>query len=291
MRNLLLILLLPVVLACGKSSEADLDALEAPSNRSLIVTADYPAVVMVVMPLGRGVCTGTFISPNAVLTAAHCTQSHGTYTVVTSFGHFQTSTLKNLGPGALNDPQDVSLLVFDEDIANPRKGQVISLADTPNPAEKVRLVGFGCSDFESRLGTGIKRTGTNQVLRIGEYVELYTPKTTTQNKGLIGSDNRTGTCFGDSGGPLLRYSDGKWGVTAISHSGGKDEDGYLSAFVNLNLPTNSEFLREASEVFSLGLYDDCRTAENPSFSCSSDFASTQIIGFLKVLWSWLTLWL
>ncbi len=289
MRSLLPILLLPLCLACGKGGlEVDLDALEAPSNRSLIVTADYPAVVMVVMPRGHGVCTGTFVSPNAVLTAAHCTQARGEYTIVTSFGNFGTSRVRNLGPGVLNDPEDVSLLVMDEDVANPRKGQVIALADSPGAAEKVRLVGFGCNDFDSKLGTGIKRTGTNQVLRVGEYVELYSPKTKT--RGLIGSDNRTGTCFGDSGGPLLRYANGRWGVTAISHSGGQDNDGYLSAFVNLNRPSNADFLRNASDDLRLGLFDDCRTAERPTFQCRTDFASTQIASFLKILWSWFVAW-
>jgi hypothetical protein len=288
MRRLLPILFIPLCLGCGKPNEVDLDALEAPSNRSILVTADYPAVVMVVMPGGRGVCTGTFVSPNSVLTAAHCTQATGSYLVVSSFGKFHTSSVRNLGPGEVDDPEDVSLLVLADDVADPRKGRVIPVAEPPSPAEKVRLVGFGCNDFESRLGTGVKRTGTNQVFRVGDYVELHTPKSGA--KALIGSDNRTGTCFGDSGGPLLRWANERWGVSAISHAGGRMSDGYLSAFVNLSRSTNTDFLRAVSDELGLGLFDDCRTSENPGFQCTSEFASAQIVGFLKLIWNWLLGW-
>ncbi len=294
MRWLALVFPLLLNLACGKATDVDLDALESPSNRSIVVTSDYPAVVMVVMPGGHGLCTGTFISPTTVATAAHCTQDDGSYLIVSSFGNFRTSTRRNFGPGVVDDPEDLALLILDESVANPRRGQVIAVGQQPDLAEKVRLVGFGCNDFEQRLGTGVKRTGTNQVSRLGDYVELYTPRvaktTLTSGRALIGSDNRSGTCFGDSGGPLLNYRNGEWGVAAISHAGASLTDGYLSGFVNLNRGTNLDFLKSADAELDLGIFDVCRTSARPGISCSVEFASAQIEKFLRLLGKWLNLW-
>lgn len=284
---------LPILLtvACGKTSEVDLDVLESPSNRSLIVTSDYPAVVMVVMPGGQGICTGTFVSPRTVLTAAHCTLEEGTYTVVSSFGMFRTRVKRNFGPGTLQDPEDLALLVFSSAVANPRKGQVIAVGSQPDLAEKVRLVGFGCNDLETRLGTGVKRTGTNQVAKVGDYLELYTPRVAVtaaaSTRGLLGSDNRTGTCFGDSGGPLLRWSNGSWGVSAVSHAGGVHGDGFASAFVNVNRVTNFDFLRNTDADLELGLFDTCQTSVSPALSCQVEFASAQIEKFIRVMLHWI----
>src|SRR5262249_31264894 len=148
-----------VCLACGKANEVDLDDLDAPSNRAIVATADYPAVVMVVMPGGEGLCTGTFISPNTVLTAAHCTQIDGSYLIVSNFGSFRAEQRRNFGPGKLDDPEDLALLILSENKADARKGQVIPIGSQPTLAERVRLVGYGCNDFELRRGTGVKRTG------------------------------------------------------------------------------------------------------------------------------------
>lgn len=296
MRWLTLSILALLLVACGNGADADadLDALESPSNRSLVVTSDYPAVVMVVLPGGHGLCTGTFVSPTAVLTAAHCTQDDGTYTIVSSFGIFRTDTRRSFGPGVVEDPEDLALLIFGEPIARARKGQVIPLGAPPGLTEKVRLVGFGCSDFELRRGTGLKRTGTNQVSRLGDYIEVFSPKTrdtaSQGAKGLIGSDNRTGTCFGDSGGPMLHWQQEAWGVSAISHAGGARSDGYVSGFVDLNRPSNFDFLRNVDAEFDLGLFDACRTSVQPGFGCQVEFASAQIEKFLRMALSWLRFW-
>lgn len=289
------ILLALLCLACGKANEVDLDALESPSNRSLVVTSDYPAVVMVVMPGGLGICTGTFISPTTVATAAHCTQDTGDYTIVSSFGTFETNVRRNFGPGVVDDPEDLSLLVLASAVASAQRGQVIAVGRQPRLADKVRLVGFGCNDFEKRRGTGVKRTGTNQIQRIGDYIELFSPKlherTLSGSKGLIGSDNRTGTCFGDSGGPLLHWNDDQWGVAAISHAGGTHGDGYISGFVDLNRPSNLDFLRNADADLDLGIFDACLTSPRPGFGCQVELASAHIEKFLRLLGKWIFFWL
>ncbi|MEZ4751954.1 MAG: hypothetical protein R3B54_15385 [Bdellovibrionota bacterium] len=38
-------------------------------------------------------------------------------------------------------------------------------------------MGYGCNSLETRLGAGIKRTGTNQVYRVTDYIEIVTLST------------------------------------------------------------------------------------------------------------------
>src|SRR4051812_19816848 len=104
--------------ALGACQRSDVDLLESPSALSVVATTDYPAVVKVVLPGGYGVCTGTFVSPRAVLTAAHCVADSGTYTVFASFGRFQTTRVESLGPGTVEDRNDIAFLIFDYDIAS-----------------------------------------------------------------------------------------------------------------------------------------------------------------------------
>src|SRR5690606_36086448 len=96
----------------------------------VIRNADYPSVVKVIAPGGRGLCSGTFISPRAVLTAAHCTRPFptGTFTVSTSFGVFSTSKVEELGSGSVDDPRDIAVLIFDQNVADPSKGQVSQIS-------------------------------------------------------------------------------------------------------------------------------------------------------------------
>ena len=163
------------LIACQQKNLLD---LPSPSSEAAYITSDYPAVVKVVLPGGRGLCTGTFISPRAVLTAAHCTPSSGTYTVYSSFGTFFTSQKVVMGPGVVDDPNDIAILMFSSDVADPDQGQVAVLGGSVSPGQVLRLVGFGCNEYASRGGAGAKRTGTNMVYDVHDYIEFLTPRNT-----------------------------------------------------------------------------------------------------------------
>lgn len=241
------------LIGCQKKS---LMSLPSPSSVEAYETSAYPAVVKVILPGGKGLCSGTFISPRAVLTAAHCTLSTGSYMVVASFGSFITSSRLNYGAGVVDDPNDISLLMFDRDVADPDQGQVATLGDSVNAGEILRLVGFGCKDLETRRGTGVKRTGTNMVYEVNDYIELLTPRTRSESsRRIIGSDNRAGACFGDSGGPAAEArEDGTFIVKGVAHTGGELEDDYISDYVNISRGDNRAFLANANRDYNLGIH-------------------------------------
>lgn len=230
------------------------ESLPQPNGRYSLVTKDYPAVVMIVLPGGRGICSGTFVSEKAVLTAAHCTKEDGRYQVVASFGTFSTYLRVNNGPGVVDDPNDIALLLFEDAIADRAKNQVYDMGDGVSQGDTVRLVGYGCNDIDTRTGSGTKRTGTNVVSRVGDYIEFLTPRESSGSRSIIGSENRSGSCFGDSGGPGLKVFDDELRVVGVTHAGGAFEDQQISEYTDVaNRSDNRAFLREANTEYNLGI--------------------------------------
>jgi len=270
------------------AQENALDLLEIPSELDVIETSDYPAVVRVIGPGGVGLCTGTFISSRAVLTAAHCTLDAGTYTVLTSFGTYATNTRENYGTGDVDDPNDLSVLVFSGDVADSNTEQVLPIGDSVGPLNYVRIVGFGCTNIDSGLGVGIKRTGTNQVYRLTDYIELATPITdsNTVGRGILGPLNRAGSCFGDSGGPLLRERNERWEIVGVGHAGGISGDYIISQYGNVNRGDNLNFLSDTNALYGLDMVEACQGTD--SLFCQWQSASMQIVAFLTMLWKLIT---
>jgi|GEM_PF-1170699 len=262
--------------ACGGDQ---FEAYEAASSEQVVQTSEYPMVVFIALPEGAGLCSGTFVSKRSVLTAAHCTQEAGTYTIFTSFGTFSTTEVMNLTTGQLNDPSDLAMLVLDHDAAIWDAGQIAFIGEPAVQREKLTLVGFGCDSLKTRLGAGRKRLGQNFVAGLDEYIELLTPASSQASKGVLGPKNRAGSCFGDSGGPLLRMRGGKPEVVGVSHSGGYRGSDIVSRYTNLHYGSNLRFLEDAATRYGLDITPACASGH-----CNQP-AMTGITDFLARVWN------
>ena len=231
----------------------DLEAgLPAASSYNVSTTSDYPGVVMVLSPDG-GICTGSIVSHKAVLTAAHCTLSNGNYRVRGGFGSQKSTNVRvNFGPGEVNDPNDISILVFPDNTFD--QSNVIRISDSVRTGDSATLVGYGCDNLSTETGAGIKRVGTNQVARLSAYVYFYTPVTNSNYRGIVGPSNRAGSCPGDSGGPALKQANGNYEIVAVTHAGGIVNNTIISQYVDVaNRSDNRNFIARVNQQHNLGI--------------------------------------
>ncbi len=252
-----LILFSLLALGCQKSRYSG--DLPSPSSdfASTISDSQYPAVVLVVAPQGAGICTGTFVSERAVLTASHCVSEDGEYTVVTSFGTFRSSTVAAFGPGVVDDPSDIALIIFDRAVASRSAKQVYDIYDNVAGGDTLRLIGYGCNNITKRTGSGVKRTGTNVVAEIDDYINFITPITSGTRgiaKGIFGPSNRAASCFGDSGGPAAIERGGELFVVGVTHAGGQEDNNQISQYANVATRSdNRSFLRQQNSAHGLDI--------------------------------------
>ncbi len=168
-----------------------------------------------------GICSGTLIAPNVVLTAQHCVAPTSTQGVVcgeTSFGSaYSASGLYiTTEPSMTRDPRDywesaevfvtdssdfcgndIAILVLtepvDESYATPR----IPRVDTPiERYDGYYAVGYG-STSDAGGGSGTRRRRDNLVI---DCVGAECPTWYVTAEELVGD---TGVCTGDSGGPAF----------------------------------------------------------------------------------------
>jgi len=240
------------LVGCGKQLN---DGLPDPSARAVSETSGFSPVVEVVLPGGRSICTGTIVSEHAVLTAAHCAKEDGRYLIVTDNGNFSTYEHYFTGNGDVDSTDDLAILVFDEQIASREAGEVYDIATSVNEGDEARLVGYGCNDLTKRSGAGVKRTGTNLIAEINDYITFLTPKTTSSTgRGIIGAENRAGSCFGDSGGPALAKSGETYVVTGVTHAGGSYGSDFISEYVNVATNgSNRAWLSSVNTAHGLGI--------------------------------------
>lgn len=205
---------------------------------------------MVVLPDGAGMCTGTFVSDRAVLTAAHCLSQSGRYSFMTSEGTFYTFTKLVMGSGSVDDPNDIGILIFDAGSA--KSDQIYGFGNQVATGDVIRLVGLGCNDLVTRGGAGVKRTGTNVVAFIDDYIDFLTPQ--NYSRGILGPSNRAGSCFGDSGGPAFAQVNGELKIVGVTHAGGTMDQDLISEYINVATRSdNRNWLRDKNNQYDLGI--------------------------------------
>mgnify|MGYP000550068276 CR=1 FL=1 len=231
------------VISCSQSTNPKLP--EPLEGDLAISTQTLPGVVKV---LSNVACTGAFVSPRAVLTAAHCLQQGGPYHIRSHGINLTTTKAYAMAQTAQSGKNDLGILVMDPPIA-PEK--VVPIGRLPKVGETLNLIGYGCNNTETRGGAGIKRMGTNVLVRIRDYLELSTPL--PKSKNIIGPKNRAGSCFGDSGSPLLKRTGDIYNVVGVDHGALIYDEEQLSVFVNLYDSDNRNFIESVNAEENLGI--------------------------------------
>lgn len=195
-----------------------------------------------------GLCSGSLIAPNLVLTALHCVakgvthgvacdskgQSHNGDHVEDPYSADQLSVFLGTAPDFSKDPvargkeivapaskilcnTDIALIVLDRSISGVTP-LAVRFKNTPVTGEKIKSIGYGINNYDQKSGV---RYVKDDVVVLGHGAGV-----TDSGTSLASREFETGRsiCQGDSGGPAISVETGA--VVGVVSRGGSCEDDY-----------------------------------------------------------------
>jgi len=251
--------------APGPLDEIDLTSQEIQGG----VNSDVPAVMGMASIQGRGfgICSGTLIAPNLLMTAQHCVSSDVPDFILCGLSEFGTNindsqiyltpdpqisrrgtffqTLEVVRPPGGNDVCgfDIALLILDSNVPESMARPIIPKIDiAATPGDQYTAIGYGHTGSGS--GSGTRRQRENQfVTCVGETCPSSVRLTEMEFYG------DEGTCQGDSGGPAIDAEGRVFG--ALSRGGSGCGDAIYSAV----FPWSDWILEVGARAAELGGYE------------------------------------
>jgi secreted trypsin-like serine protease len=205
------------VVACSAAICAPAEAIVGGARK--VGVTGQPIVMIVGARGNRGtLCTGTALTRDLVLTAAHCV-AEGRYQVIPSIGSAATP-IRTIALHPRYDPQsyargrvtaDVALIklaaplpMHISPVVLAAEGEVVAVGD------RLLIAGLGVTAQDKDDSTGLAHVATLVVTgRPGNLqIRLVDPATRGERHGL-------GACTGDSGGPAFRETVGALAVIGV----------------------------------------------------------------------------
>ena len=189
-----------------------------------------------------GACSGTMITANKVLTAAHCLENAASIDVILGISAtklaYITSNSWQIHPNFARSPNGA--LSNDVGVVNvpvPLPLPTVPILSSANPqvGQKAVVFGYGASgkaDDFGQLRSGVMKIAAVDAGRIFANYE----------------DGTSNVCSGDSGGPLLLQIGNQLTIGGTTSYGDSAtcSVGEQSVFMNLQSPTIQTFLRSAA---------------------------------------------
>jgi hypothetical protein len=225
-------------------------------------TSSFPAVVQLKTPAGT-TCTGTFISDQILLTAAHCFKSEGDKATIGNVNSLKIRIHPDYSHSETNkipiteSAFDIALVSFP-----PKTGKAtLPFAKKASKrGEKVVLVGYGSTKSSTVQTSSTKRTGTSELKDNVRGVLIISGSSGSANRApnvssptIVPKSNEkdakspinSSVGPGDSGGPLLS-ADGSQILGVTSSVAASDGPLSFAMFADIGSASSQAFFRKAA---------------------------------------------
>jgi len=158
----------------------------------------------------QGVCTGTLIAADVVLTAGHCAEINPTAVIAnttdyTSTAGSRVAVQRTVAYPSWETTYDVAVIVLAQPITGvqPRKLGTSCTFNAFQSDVMVRLVGFGATDTQGKAANSVLKEATTAVTDpMCSSGNGCNTSVAPGGEFIAGGSGTADSCFGDSGGPV-----------------------------------------------------------------------------------------